>query len=528
MNGLACSTAPSWDVLFYHFAIELGLLLAVLAAALWVALMARRGQRLAHRNATDKARFLAVMSHEIRTPMNATMAAVELLRRTGLDRRQSDLARLAHNAGAGLLELLDGVLDAARLEADGLDIQPESTDVARLVREVADLHRFAAEAKGLYVQLEIAEPLPRALWVDPVRVRQVISNLLSNAVKFTETGGVRVQLSLRGQADHRLTLHLGVHDSGIGIAPERQGQLFNPFVQADASTTRRYGGTGLGLAICKQLIGLMGGSIGLRSAPGQGTEISVQLPVRRGAQPGAAPQSSSPRPGSTTALKVLVVDDQPLNQQVMALQLKELGHCCTTLSDGAAALAALEHGQFQALLLDCYLPHMDGYEVARRWRAIEQRDGRARLPIIAVSAANDSAHQQLCRESGFDEVLGKPLPLARLAFILAQCTALTPARGADASADITRPLRPQFLLACREDLDELQEALAGHDRQRAIHHAHRLYGASLVMGAETLAEQAGQLEQSLRQGLSWPQGQQRSEGLRALLNEGAFDAPAPP
>jgi two-component system sensor histidine kinase EvgS len=525
MNGPGGSPVPSWEVLFDHFAIEFCLLLVVLAAALCFAFMARRAQRAARQAAADKARFLAVMSHEIRTPMNATLAAVELLRRTALDRRQSDLARLAHSAGAGLLELLDGVLDMARLDADGLDIQPARTDVARLVREVADLHRFGAEAKGLYVHLEIGEPLPDGLWVDPVRLRQVLSNLLSNAVKFTEAGGVRVRVSISGQAEGDLLLHVGVCDSGIGIAPARQHQLFTPFVQADASTTRRYGGTGLGLAICKQLVSLMGGTIGLRSALGQGTEVSLQLPVRLANPALELPESSSPPVRSTTALKVLVVDDQPLNQQVMALQLKELGHHCTTLSDGAAALVALERGQFQALLLDCYLPHMDGYEVARRWRAIERRENRARLPIIAVSAANDPAHRELCRANGFDEVLGKPLQLASLSAILASCSTPVPALLGDVDADITRQLRPQFLAACGADLDELQRALAGHDRQLAIYHAHRLYGAALVMGAEPLAAQAGQLETSLRQGLDWNQGHQRSEGLRALVDRQAFGEP---
>lgn len=522
MNGLASSAAPSWGVLLSHFAIELGVLLVLLTMSLWMAFVARRAQRAAHRSAADKARFLAVMSHEIRTPLNATLAAVEMLQRTRLDRRQSDLARLAHSAGAGLLELLDGVLDAARLDADGLDIQLASTDVAQLVREVADLHRFSAEAKGLYLQMEIGEPMPESLWVDPVRVRQVLSNLLSNAVKFTETGGVRVQLSVTGTEADGLMLHLAVRDSGIGIVLERRDRLFNAFVQADVSTTRRYGGTGLGLAICRQLLDLMAGSIALRSTPGQGTEVSVQLPVQM-ASPSLQPlEPDNPPIRPTTALKVLVVDDQPLNRQVMALQLKELGHHCTTLGDGAAALAALEQGKFQALLLDCYLPQMDGYEVARRWRAIEQRDNRARLPIIAVSAANDPAHRRLCRETGFDGILGKPLQLGSLSSILASCVAPLPALLANADADITRQLRPQFLAACSTDLDDLQGALVALDRRQAIHHAHRLYGSALMMGAEPLATQSGQLEQSLRRGLGWDQGLQRCEGLRALLDQDLF------
>ncbi|WP_213881361.1 ATP-binding protein [Pseudomonas sp. dw_358] len=494
------AAAPTWAIVYAHYKIELMLVLIILSLAVLLARRTWRLKQLAERREADKSRFLAVMSHEIRTPMNAIMTSIELLGRTELDGRQRELMGIAQGAGSSLLQLLDGVLETERLGNAAVQLQSEATDITRLVMEAVDVHRLGAQAKGLDIRVEVASPVDQALWVDGTRLRQVLGNLLSNAVKFTDTGSIRVHLAVEPDGEGTVSLGVSVRDSGIGIAPLRQSALFQPFVQADASTTRHYGGTGLGLAICKQLITLMGGRITLESVEGEGTQVSLHV-SQVGTRPlsadeGVRPELLHARPGAT----VLVVDDMPLNRTVVRLQLEELGYRCLAVGSGEQALQARGAEPWSAVLMDCYLPNMDGYEVVRRWRDREGDAGR-RVPIIAISAATDEQHRRRCMDSGFDAVLSKPLDLRELSQCLAR---LGPtAEGQADPADPRRELWQLFTASCEEDCTQLAAAILAQDRVQSIHHAHRLHGSALVMQQTALARESGAFEQQLRDGLAW-------------------------
>lgn len=504
---------PSWASLLHYYRAELlgiGLLLALL---LVVAQRARRAQRHAQLSEGRTTQFMAMMSHEIRTPMNAVLAAVELLLRTRLDPRQQELAELANGAAVNLLELLDDVLDVARLDARQLRLNPAAIDLRRLGEGLADIHRPAAQAKGLNLTYDAGEAQLPALWLDAVRLRQVLANLLSNAVKFTDRGGVTLQLRwLAAPQGGPGSLRLSVSDTGIGISTAQQGRLFQAFNQEDSGKTRRYGGFGLGLSICKQLVELMQGSIEVQSGEGTGTRVVVTIPASIAEPTAAAPVrrvavATVPEPAreARNADWILVVDDQPVNQQAISLQLRTLGYTPECVDDGPQALARLAHGARPGLvLLDCYLPGMDGYEVARRIRRQEQRTGQGALPIIAISAASDAQHRLRCLESGMDGSLSKPLRLGALSELLSFWMPDHPSQPATPRRAVTTHLRQLFIDSASQDLQALRQAVLANDAKEALHQVHRLHGAALVASAQELAAVLDDFEQQLRQTSSLP------------------------
>lgn len=490
--------APSWPSVFHYYRWELlGLTGCVLLLAAFArqAVMARRS---AQRSEGVKAAFLAMMSHEIRTPMNAILSSIELLQRTPLGPHQEQLAAMAGNSAVNLLELLDNVLDLSRLEAKRVTLDARPTDLWALAETVAQVHRAGAMAKGVLLQLHCEGPPQPMVLIDAVRLRQILNNLLSNAVKFTAQG--RIDLYLEVQAEvlplRPLTLTLKVCDTGVGIPAGKQNQLFQPFVQADSATNRRYGGSGLGLAICRDLTVLMGGDISLASVPGQGTQVQVTLPV---AHVDAVPAPCEPAPApalgtlpTADAPAVLLVEDHPVNQQAIGLQLEALGYRYQLAEDGPAALAALTLPHtFAAVLLDCQLPGMDGYDVARHIRALEERNNRERLPVLAISAANDDLHRSRVFDSDMDGSLSKPLKLAELQALLALWV---PPPGLPEKTEPPQALRALFLDSTQADLLELEAAIGEGDRLRATQRAHRIRGAALMVGATELAVLAGEWE----------------------------------
>lgn len=489
--------APSWATLLRYYRWELlGLGVCVLLLGVF-ARHAVRARKAAQQSEAVKTAFLAMMSHEIRTPMNAIVSSLELLRRTALQPRQDQLAALAINAAGNLLELLDNVLDLSRLEARRVHLDPQPTDLWGLAEAVVDIHRLAAEAKGVALHLHRQGPDPATLRVDAVRLRQILSNLLSNAVKFTQQGRVDVRLALPEQ--HPLTLLIEVADTGIGIDQHRQAQLFRPFVQADGSTSRRYGGSGLGLAICKDLAELMGGDIGLRSEPGQGTTVWVRLPVHLAEGPPSLPPQEPPRPVPEQAQAsegpcLLLVEDHPVNQKAIALQLEALGYRCELAVDGPSALARLARREgIAAVLLDCQLPGMDGYEVAQRIREHERQQGLPRLALLAISAANDDAHRERVFASDMDATLSKPLRLAELQALLSLWAPLEgPGPGGP-----EHQLHALFVTSTEADLLEIDAALKQGDAAGIAHRAHRIHGAALMVGANEVAALARELEEQL-------------------------------
>ncbi|WP_434628944.1 ATP-binding protein [Chromobacterium sp. CV08] len=491
--------APSWRAIVRYYSNTLiGLTTLLLLLGYWV-LRARRSQRVAEASEASKSMFLAVMSHEIRTPMNAVLAAIELLQRTPQTPRQQELASLANSAATNLLELLDDVLDASKMDARGLQLELVPVDLALLAQGVADSNRLRAQSKGLGWSLTLQGLDEVALMLDPLRMRQILSNLLSNAVKFTEHGEVALLLHLDQIEGDRGKLLLTVRDTGIGIDKQQQARLFTAFTQVDSSTTRRYGGSGLGLSICRQLVELMGGSILLDSELGVGTTISVTLPVRLAdaAAPLVEPQPDPVLPGGRG--RVLLIEDQPMNRAVIGQQLRELGYQATVADSGLDALALLERGErFDMILLDCYMPGMDGYETARRIRECEA----GQTPIIAISAATDPAHQSLCLESGMDGMLSKPLRIHELADVLEMWIDGDDGQAAPEAVPAllsVRQWRQLFQQTSHADLASLRQALLQSDPIRARHHLHRLKGAALTIGADELARRTEWLEQLLRQ-----------------------------
>jgi two-component system sensor histidine kinase EvgS len=482
--------APSWRTLLRYYQWELFTLsLGVLLLAVFArhATLARKS---AQHSEGVKTAFLAMMSHEIRTPMNAIVSSLELLRRTPLENRQEQLAAMASNSAGNLLELLDNVLDLSRLEARRVELDPQPTDLWGLAEAVADIHRLAAQSKGVGLYLHCDGPDAPRVCVDAVRLRQILSNLLANAVKFTAQGRVDLRLSL---SDSGL-LSIDVSDTGVGIEPARQTQLFQPFVQADSSTSRRYGGSGLGLAICKDLATLMGGEIGLDSQLGQGTRVWLRLPVKA-VEP--LTEQAGPVAVQAQALAtevgpcVLLVEDHPVNQTAISLQLEALGYRCEVAADGPTALARLATtSHIEGVLLDCQLPGMDGYEVAQHIRAREQALGLPRMAVLAISAANDDGHRERVFASDMDATLSKPLRLAELQALLNLWVPATPPGQPEHKGQ----LYELFVTSTEADLLRIEAALKAGEVTELGHLAHRIYGAALMVGATEVATLAGALE----------------------------------
>ncbi|MBT2867639.1 transporter substrate-binding domain-containing protein [Chromobacterium violaceum] len=492
---------PTVASIVRHYWIELSLLAVALCLLLLFAQHARSAKRAAQRSEAEKSMFLAMMSHEIRTPLNAVLASVELLRGSMLPPRERELVALANASAVNLLELLDNVLDIAKLDAHKLMLEPVLVDMAALASGVAGIYRPCAEKKGLALTTQLSGLAGLRVWLDPVRMRQILSNLLSNAVKFTHQGEILLRVELLPGDAGSGTLLIMVQDTGIGIALEQQGRLFTAYAQAGDSR-QGYGGSGLGLVICRQLVELMAGSISLSSLPGCGTTMTLRLPVEWEPAPAMEPpQAIERRPGLLQAYDpILVVEDQPANRFVIGQQLETLGFRSVMAEDAPAALALLDQGgRFSMVLLDCNLPGIDGYELARRLRQHPALQWQPYLPIVAISATTGIEHQQRCLESGMDSCLSKPLQLAQLENILALWLDHHPAGEVHESAAIHgESFDAVFRRSAGEDVSRFGLALSQGDWKQADHYAHRLHGAALSAGRSELAATAERMQNALR------------------------------
>ncbi len=531
----------------------------------------RAAKEVAEAASKSKSEFLANMSHEIRTPMNGVLGTTELLLNSDLTDKQRHLASTVHRSGRTLLAIINDILDFSKIEAGKLEMESVGFDLSQVLSESLELFMEAARRKGLRLTQHTAEGVPLCLKGDPVRFRQVLMNLLSNAVKFTDSGTVSLTTELVESTPHQVLLRLSVTDSGIGIAPAARSRIFDAFSQADGSTTRRYGGTGLGLSIAKQLVLLMGGAITVESTPGSGSTFSftawldrqplgesfptgltthVLFPPPYSAGEQTANPTDSPSCFSSkkveeipsSAGRILLAEDSPVNREVAVGMLESLGYQVTVAENGQQALLVANNDRIDMVLMDCQMPEMDGLTATIKIRQREVGVGRRRLPIIALTAHAMQGDRDQCLAAGMDDYLTKPYSRMQLRdMVIKWLPKKTPgeadpmiaiaqspetarpdrahlaaiARGDDSLentavnlkvlADIRAlqgPNRPNVLAAIlrkyldssRSSVDALHDAVRANNPAALQAIAHRLRSSSAQLGAVAVAARCQELE----------------------------------
>jgi CheY-like chemotaxis protein/HPt (histidine-containing phosphotransfer) domain-containing protein/anti-sigma regulatory factor (Ser/Thr protein kinase) len=444
---------------------------------------------------------------------------------------QRALVDVATRSARSLLDVIGDVLDFSKIEAGHLDLAAVPTAIGGLVEDVMTQHRLAEPAGAVELRTSIDPRLAAAHEVDPGRLRQVLGNLVGNALKFTPAGFVEVRVEVCDEAGAGQRVAIVVQDTGIGVSPRDRERLFEPFEQAGSDAARRGGGTGLGLVICRQLVEAMGGRVEMASELGQGTTMRVELAlaVARGAAAGNGLDGAGAEPARRALPSradaeregslLLLVEDHPVNREILALQLQAIGFVTDTAADAVEALERCELERYGLVFTDIRLPGADGYELARRLRALERRDGRERTPVVALTASALRGERERCAQAGMDDLVVKPATLATLARALRRWlpdgvwrepaadapappvaqpaidrSALDELTGGDEA--LNRDILTRYLVSLGEDLEALGQALRDRDVIGLRRHAHRIAGASSTVGAHAVAAQAGRLERA--------------------------------
>ncbi|MGH8529700.1 MAG: CHASE domain-containing protein [Nevskiales bacterium] len=476
-----------------------------------------------------KSEFVANVSHEIRTPMNGVMSMTELLLDSGLTKKQRETAETIQLSASSLLSIINDILDFSKIEAGMLELEEVELDLRSEIGKSAGVLAEHAQAKGLQFTSSVDAAVPRHLRGDPTRLQQVLTNLLSNAVKFTDHGEIVVSAMLERETETDVVVRIAVRDTGIGLSGEAQQRLFQPFTQADGSTSRKYGGTGLGLVISKQLTELMHGKLGVESLPGRGSTFwfTARLgKVVSGTQPGVgivSAKATKSRRASRKRWRILVVDDNAVNRKVARLQLEKLGLGADTANDGREALDILQRETYDLIFMDCQMPKLDGYDTTAEIRRRE--NGSRHTWIIALTAHAMRGDREQCLASGMDDYLAKPVNLDTLSAALtrfeSKSAPLLSERAATAMPELSSPdpvnlaqlqewaggdaavirdLIDTYLAQGCEALMKLRSAQAQQLGDEVQELAHRCKGSSATFGMGQLASLWHKLEQSAAEG----------------------------